>query len=295
MMLMRYLLTCLLLVTSLVADARPYSRDKEMDIAIINGIDIAYTVAGDVDAEPILMIMGLTGSHRLWDETLVNGLVDAGYRVVLFDNRDTGDSARLDTLGKPVLWWEMLKNFIGLGIDAPYTLHDMARDGVGLLDELGIEEAHIVGASMGGMIAQIIAAEFPHRATSLVSIMSTTGAPHLPEPDDQAADELSEIGEATGDITARLHDMGLYPEAMPRQMLAIIEAGDRSEQVAGIATPTLVMHGADDTLLKPPHGEHTASLIAGAVFKLYQGMGHNTPAEVVPHLVRDMVAHFQRI
>ncbi|NKB97173.1 MAG: alpha/beta fold hydrolase [Pseudomonadales bacterium] len=285
------LLTACLLVSGLT-QAR-YSHDKETNVATINGVELAYVVAGEVDATPIVLIMGLTASHRLWNEAFVQGLVDAGYRVVLFDNRDTGDSERLDRLGEPTIWWEMLKNVIGIGVDAPYTLNDMAADTVGVMDELGIKRAHVVGASMGGMIAQVVAAEYPGRARSLVSIMSTTGAPHLPDPEEQAAADLQGLGDAEGDGAAQMEALGIYPEAMPRQLLAIVAAGDRSEQVQSIAVPTLVQHGAQDTLLPPPHGAHTAELIGDAKYVVYDDMGHNLPDEVVPLLVKDIVAHIE--
>jgi pimeloyl-ACP methyl ester carboxylesterase len=270
-----------------------YSRDTPMTVARLNGIDIAYQVVGDAQAPPVLMVMGLSGSHRLWGEDIVNGLTAAGYRVVLFDNRDTGQSARLDELGTPTIWWEMIKNMIGLDVDAPYSLDDMAEDGISVLDELGIERAHIVGASMGGMIAQIIAAEHAPRALTLVSIMSTTGAPHLPEAEEQAAEGLLDIAGSEGDATARMHEIGIYPEAMPRQLMAIISAGDRSAQVQTITVPTLVVHGADDTLLPPPHGEHTHEMIRGSTYVVFEGMGHNLPEPVVPDVVAAMVNHFQ--
>ena len=287
---MRILLFVVLAFALTSADAR-YSRDKETNVATINEVELAYVVAGDVEATPIMLIMGLTASHRLWNESFVHGLVDAGYRVVMFDNRDTGDSERLDRLGEPTLWWEMIKNVIGIGVDPAYTLNDMAADAVGVMDELGIKSAHVVGASMGGMIAQIVAAEYPERTRSLVSIMSTTGAPHLPEAEEQAADGLEGLGEAEGDAMAQLREMGLYPEAMPRQLVAIVAAGDRSEQVKTISVPTLVQHGINDTLLPPPHGEHTAELIEGSKYVVYEGMGHDMPEEVVPTLVADIVAH----
>ena len=287
---MRILLFVVLAFALTSADAR-YSRDKETNVATINEVELAYVVAGDVEATPIMLIMGLTASHRLWNESFVHGLVDAGYRVVMFDNRDTGDSERLDRLGEPTLWWEMIKNVIGIGVDPAYTLNDMAADAVGVMDELGIKSAHVVGASMGGMIAQIVAAEYPERTRSLVSIMSTTGAPHLPEAEEQAADGLQGLGDAEGDAMAQLQEMGVYPEAMPRQLVAIVAAGDRSEQVQTISVPTLVQHGINDTLLPPPHGEHTAELIEGSKYVVYEGMGHDMPEEVVPTLVADIVAH----
>ncbi|MEH6558864.1 MAG: alpha/beta hydrolase [Oceanicoccus sp.] len=270
-----------------------YSRDQTMTIARLNSIDIAYTTVGNESAPPVLMVMGLTGSHRLWGEDLIGGLVDAGYRVVLFDNRDTGESARLDMLGNPTLWWQLLKNAIGFDVDAPYSLNDMAADGIAVLDELGIDQAHIVGASMGGMIAQIIAAEYPARTESLVSIMSTTGAPHLPAPESQAQSDLQGIADTGEEGEADMHEMGIYPKAMPRQLMAIISAGDRSEQVSGIDVPTLVLHGEDDTLLPPPHGAHTHELIVGSEYITYPGMGHNMPPQVVPQMVVAMTRHFE--
>jgi pimeloyl-ACP methyl ester carboxylesterase len=270
-----------------------YSRDQPMTVERLNGVNIAYTTVGNAQDPAVLMVMGLTGSHRLWGEDLINGLADAGFRVILFDNRDTGDSVRLDNLGTPTLWWELFKNWAGFEVDAPYSLNDMADDGIAVLDALGIARAHIVGASMGGMIAQIIAAEYPDRSLSLVSIMSTTGAPHLPPAEDQASDGLLNIASAEGDASSQLNDIGIYPEAMPRQLMAIIAAGDRTEQVQTITRPTLVLHGQNDTLLPPPHGEHTHENISGSRFVIYPEMGHDMPGEVVPFITTDMVEHFE--
>jgi len=299
------ILTLLVLLTSfpLYAD---YSRDQAMTVASINGVDIAYTEAGDAAAPAVLLIMGLTASHRLWDEDYVNGIVAAGYRVVLFDNRDTGESARLDAMGDPIWWWELLKNRLGFAVDPVYTLDDMAADAVALLTHLQINQAHIVGVSMGGMIAQQVAVKHPQRVRALVSIMSSTGAPHLPPPSEEAQQGLMSIGDADDAAAAgtpageetegqRLRDLGLYPEAMPRQILAIVAAGDRSAQVQAIQAPTLVQHGELDTLLPPAHGAHTASLISNAQHKVYAEMGHNMPAAVIPQLLADMLAHFRRV
>lgn len=272
-----------------------YSHDKPTNVATINGVELAYVVAGDVQASPIVLVMGLTASHRAWNEQFVNGLAEAGYRVVMFDNRDTGDSERLSRLGEPTLWWEMLKNGLGFGVSAPYSLADMAADTVGVMDELGIKQAHVVGASMGGMIAQIVAAEHPERTRSLVSIMSTTGATHLPEPEEESAENLQSLANAGGDGLPRLRAMGFYPEAMPRQLLAIVDAGDRSEQVRSIRVPTLVQHGALDTLLPPEHGAHTAALIQGSSHIVYEDMGHDLPDGVVPRMVADIVSHISRV
>lgn len=290
---MRQALAGLLFLCLSVAGWADYSRDQPMTVAKLNGIDIAYTEAGNVEDPAVLLIMGLTGSHRLWGEDFVDGLVNNGFRVILFDNRDTGQSARLDNLGTPTLWWEMLKNVVGLDVNAPYSLADMAADGIAVLDHLNVQQAHVVGASMGGMIAQIIAAQYPQRTASLVSIMSTTGAPHLPEATEEAQGDLMGMGESEGDMTAQLHDMGIHPEAMPRQLMAIVAAGDRSAQVQTITVPTLVQHGADDPLLPPAHGQHTAELISGARYVEYPGMAHDMPEAVVPSLVADIVSHFR--
>ena len=236
------------------------------------------------------MIMGLMGSHKVWGEKIVNGLVDSGYRVILFDNRDTGESENLDRLGKPNLYWKFAMSYLGVDFSSPYTLTDMALDGIGVLDHLGIERAHIVGASMGGMIAQIIASKFPERTKSLVSIMSTTGAPHLSQMSESNERNFNNAGGWDKDAA---HSYGFYPEAMPRQITAIMKAGDRSEQVRSIKVSTLVQHGVNDTLLPPDHGKHTAELINNSKLKIYENMGHNLPPEVLPFVIEDMVNFFK--
>ena len=176
---MRKLLFIALLWLSSVNIYSDYSINQPTELININGVSIAYITAGKEENPAVLMIMGLMASHKVWGEEIVNALVDSGYRVILFDNRDTGKSENLDRLGKPNLYWKFAMSYLGVDFSDPYTLSDMALDGIGLLDHLGIEKAHVVGASMGGMIAQSIAFEHPDRAKSLVSIMSTTGAPHL--------------------------------------------------------------------------------------------------------------------
>ena len=234
-------------------------------------------------------------SHRVWPEEIVNEFVNAGYRVVLFDNRDTGDSDRLDRLGKPRLWWKFLVNSLGFEVNAPYTLLDMAEDGIAILDVLEIQSAHIVGASMGGMIAQTIASEYPERTKSLVSIMSTTGAKHLPEMTNETEGNFRNFGDGNfGEIDVdQMRSYGFYPESMPRQLTAIFHAGDRSEQVKNINVKTLVQHGANDPLLPPDHGRHTAELIEGSKLVIYEGMGHNLPPEVLPTVISDMLDFFR--
>ena len=271
-----------------------YKSDQATSIVDVDGVSIAYTTAGEEESPSVLMIMGLMASHRVWPEEIVNGFVDAGYRVVLFDNRDTGDSDRLDRLGEPKLWWKFLVNSLGFEVNAPYTLLDMAEDGIAVLDVLEIQSAHIVGASMGGMIAQTIASEYPERTKSLVSIMSTTGAKHLPEMTNETEGNFRNFGDGNfGEINVeQMRSYGFYPESMPRQLTAIFHAGDRSEQVKNINVKTLVQHGANDPLLPPDHGRHTAELIEGSKLVIYQGMGHNLPPEVLPTIISDMLDFF---
>lgn len=270
----------------------------EMQRANVNGVSIAYRVLGEEDDPAVVMVMGLGGSHRLWGDGLPFELADAGYRVVLFDNRDVGESQRFDSWGEPTLWWQFLKAEFGFEVDAPYDLADMAADAVGLMDRLQIERAHVVGASMGGMIAQVMAARYPERTLSLVSIMSTPGfADDLPPSSPAAGGQLDDLasGETEEDVTTRLHAMGLYPEAMPRQLTAILRSGDRREEVRTIRAPTLVLHGADDELIPPRHGEFTAELIDGARYVEFAGMAHDLPAAVLPAIVRDMVTHMSGV
>ena len=140
-------------------------------VSRINGIYLNYRIVGAEENPPVLMIMGLGASHLVWGDDMVTSLVDAGYRVVLFDNRDTGGTQRFDEFGQPVMWWNLTKNYFGLSVTTAYTLSDMAADAVGLLDELSISDAHIIGASLGGMIAQRMAARYPERSRSLVSMV----------------------------------------------------------------------------------------------------------------------------
>ena len=287
---MRKLLIIALLWLSSVNIYSDYSINQPTELININGVSIAYTTAGKEENPAVLMIMGLMASHKVWGEEIVNALVDSGYRVILFDNRDTGKSENLDRLGKPNLYWKFAMSYLGVDFSSPYTLSDMALDGIGLLDHLGIEKAHVVGASMGGMIAQSIAFEHPDRAKSLVSIMSTTGAPHLSQMSERNEQNFRGAGE--WDKKAA-HAYGCYPEALPRQLTAIFKSGDRSEQVRSIKVPTLVQHGIDDTLLPPDHGEHTADLIRDSKLRIYENMGHNLPPEVLPLVIEDMVNFFK--
>ena len=181
--------------------SRTYLDSYPLKMASVGELDIAYRIVEPGPDKPkVAVIMGLGGSNVAWGDALISGLANGGYEILLLDNRDTGDSTRFDEWGQPVLWWELLKYQLGFSVNAPYTLDDMGADIAGLMDAVGYDEAHIIGASMGGMIAQIVAAQYPEKTRSLISIMSTTNAPHLPPPTDEAESRLRNL--ATGEAEA---------------------------------------------------------------------------------------------
>ena len=278
--------------------SRTYLDSYPLQMAAVDELDIAYRIVEPgPDRSKVVVIMGLGGSNVAWGDALISGLANGGYEVLLLDNRDTGASTRFDEWGQPLLWWELLKYRLGFSVNAPYTLNDMGADIAGLMDAVGYNEAHIIGASMGGMIAQIVAAQYPAKTRSLISIMSTTNAPHLAPPTDEAQMRLRNLatGEAEADREQSIRDRGFYPESMQRHLMAILKTGDRSDEVATIAAPTLVLHGADDGLVPPEHGRHTASLIPDSRFLLIEGMEHNMPEDIIPLLVDEMTGHMDAV
>jgi pimeloyl-ACP methyl ester carboxylesterase len=278
--------------------SRTYLDSYPLQIATVGELAIAYRIVEPGPDKPkVVVIMGLGGSNVAWGDALISGLANGGYEVLLLDNRDTGASTRFDEWGQPLLWWELLKYRLGFSVNAPYTLNDMGADIAGLMDAVSYNEAHIIGASMGGMIAQIVAAQYPAKTRSLISIMSTTNAPHLPPPTDEAEMRLRNLatGEAEADREQSIRDRGFYPESMQRHLMAIFKTGDRSDEVATIAAPTLVLHGADDGLVPPEHGRHTASLILDSHFLLIEGMEHNMPGDIIPLLVDEMTGHMDAV
>jgi pimeloyl-ACP methyl ester carboxylesterase len=272
-----------------------------------NGITLAYDSFGDDAAETILLIAGLGTQMIRWSAPFCGELVRRGYRVVRFDNRDTGRSTHFTEHG--VMDFATLASALAEGRrpDLAYTLDDMAADATGLLDALSIRRAHVVGRSMGGMIAQILASEQPSRVLSLTSIMSATGNPGMPPPQpdaltmmmrpapDPASDEAGflDYGVAFARrIAGRAHlfdeeacrtllreevRRGRAPGGFARQLAAIGVAGDRRSRLATITTPTLVVHGTDDPLFPPACGEDTAASIPDAEMMLIDGMGHDLP------------------
>jgi pimeloyl-ACP methyl ester carboxylesterase len=282
-----------------------------------NGIDIEYDEFGDRAASAMLLIMGLGGQMIWWDAELCRMLAGRGHRVIRFDNRDIGLSTKLDAVcpdPAPLLFQALS----GKPVQPPYTLRDMAADAVGLLDALGISEAHVVGASMGGMIAQRMAIHFPERVRSLVSIMSSTGNPALPPGDPKVltllnaprpTDPEAAIEFGVG-VWRALHGPGFaFDEArvrsrviesarrstnllgQPRQLLAIVADGDRREGLRRLHVPALVLHGSADPLVPLTGGKDTAENIPGAKLVTIDGMGHELCEGAWPRLI-DEIAYF---
>lgn len=289
--------------------------------ATANGIDIEYERFGPPDADPLLLIMGLGAQLTLWPVQLCDALVARGFHVIRYDNRDVGLSTKLDAAGVPDLSAVLGAMMAGQAPGVPYRLEDMAADAVGLLDALGIEAAHIVGASMGGMIAQLVAADYPDRTRSLTSIMSTTGNPMLPPPTPEAIgvlmarpqggdiDSLVEFGVKTARVIgspaypaeeaalrARVRrdvERSVYPAGFARQMAAIYANGDRRSRLAKVGAPTLVIHGTADPLVPVEGGRDTAASISGAELIEIEGMGHDLPVPLVDRIA-DAIAGVAR-
>ncbi len=283
-----------------------------------NGITIEYEDTGARDAPVILLIMGLGMQLVAWPETLCNGLAARGFRVVRFDNRDAGLSTRMPSAGSLATTAMLARAVLGLPVRPPYTLDDMARDTVGLMDALGIDRAHVVGVSMGGMIAQIVAIEHPERVKSLTSIMSTSGDRGLPGPKGKVLRALlrprprdkatavrrymemfrliggSGYPPTEAEIRVRAERAvrrSNRPDGFPRQLIAIQTAPSRVRKLRRVRAPTLVLHGDDDPLVPMAGGEDTAANIPGARLRIVPGMGHFLPEALVPLLVDEMAGH----
>ena len=275
-----------------------------------NGIDIEVDDQGPRNGDPVVLIMGLGMQLTGWPDELVQGLVKHGHRVVRLDNRDAGLSSGFDHAGVPNLAWMIVRHTIGLRVKAPYTLADMAADTLGVMDALGIARAHVCGASMGGMIAQHVAAHHAPRVRSLTLMMTSSGARGLPRPSTQVqralmaspADRSREaivrhieqlfalIGSpAYPTDTARLRQRleasvarAYRPAGTARQLAAIVADGDRSTLLGRIGVPTQVIHGDADALIPLPAGQDVARKIPGAVLDVVPGMGHDLPLQLLP-------------
>jgi len=287
-----------------------------------NGIEIEYDEAGPKGGTPLLMIQGFGSQMTSWPDEFFHMLADAGLRVIRFDNRDVGLTQKWDGI------FPKTENIVaalkaGEKPDVPYTLSDMASDAAALLDTLGIESAHIAGASMGGMIAQLVALDHPQKTRSLISIFSTTSDPSLPRSSPEAQAALMARPEGTdrdsvishslkgrrayastkwpfdekrlGDLIGRSYDRAFYPEGTLRQWAAIMASPPRTERLKSLNVPALVLHGSSDTLIPPAAGRHTAQCIPGAEHHEIEGWGHDLPLEVIPILAELILPFIARV
>ncbi len=286
--------------------------------ATVNGIEIVYDTFGDSSAPPLLLIMGLGAQMISWDEDFCRELAARGYWVIRFDNRDIGLSTKLDEAGVPNILALLQAQTQGEVTQAPYMLRDMADDSAGLLEALGIESAHVVGVSMGGMIAQEMAIHHPKRVRTLTSIMSSTGNPELPPPKPEALTILLtppptdregylkyslqtwrvlsgpefQIDEDLAlERANRFYDRGLSPAGTARQLAAILASGSRKEALQSVTAPTLVIHGNADPLVPVEGGIETAGSIAGAELLIIEGMGHDLPPALAPQVIEAIAQH----
>lgn len=287
--------------------------------ALSNGMTIEYESMGDPSHPTLLWIMGFTAQMTAWDDSLLAAFVERGFHCVRFDNRDCGLSTKLDGVTVDTAAVTAAAVMEQPLPPVPYTLSDMAADAIGVLDHLGIATAHVIGASMGGMIAQTVAIEHPTRVASLVSIMSMPGdlaygqptpeamtALLTPPPADRAA--YIENAKVWGvwaskryfDLedakrrAAREYDRSFYPEGSSRQLAAIYASGNRSDALQTLDVPSLVIHGRDDTLIAPSGGERTAELIPGAHLLMMSDMGHDLPVPLHPVYVDAISSHARR-
>ena len=291
-----------------------------MSIVAANGINLCYDEVGDAKAPVILLIMGLGTQMIAWPDAFCLTLAQRGFRVVRFDNRDIGLSTKIENAALVDLVAAFSRAMAGKPVEAPYTLDDMAADAIGLMNVLRVNRAHLVGASMGGMIAQIVAAKYADRARSLTSIMSSSGDPGLPPGKPEAISALlsprpastdretiiregvrvlSAIGSpgfptSDAELRAKVErsaDRSYYPPGAGRHLLAVLASGSRVELLKKISMPTLVIHGADDPLVPVEAGEDTARHIPGARLKIIPGMGHDLANGLIPILVEAIAHH----
>ena len=281
--------------------------------AQVGAVELAYETIGDPAAPPLLLVMGLGMQLIHWERELCETLAGRGFHVIRFDNRDAGRSTQI---AAPVP--NLMRGFIGLRLEAPYRLEDMAADTRGLLDHLGIERAHVVGVSMGGMIGQTLAIEAPERVLSLASIMSTTGARNVSRPKlhvwrtlleraprerDAYADYFVRLFRLIGspryptdearmrEVAAATFERGVHPAGTGRQLAAIIASGDRTPRLRRLDLPAVVIHGRADPLLPFHGGAATAKAIPGARLVAFDGMGHDLPHELWPQVVEAVVGN----
>ena len=267
-----------------------------------------------------MLVMGLGMPLVFWPDAFVGGLVECGFRVLRLDNRDCGLSSRIEEGPHTPIPLAMARSILGMEVHAPYNLADMAKDVTGLLDAVGIERAHVVGVSLGGMVAQVLAARWPGRVASLVSIMSGSGNPFTSTSRPRALGAILHRPERPGEVDSvtdyLVHVMGVIGSArhpadpaklralcervarrgydhhgIARQMLAMLASGDRRAELATIRVPTLVVHGSDDPLIPRSAGREVARIVPGASLLEIEGMGHDLPEPFIPEIVEAIVAH----
>ena len=284
---------------------------------IVDGIEIVYDTFGDPSAPPMLLVAGLGVQMIDWDEAFCQELAAHGYWVIRFDNRDVGLSTRFDEAGVPNIPALMQAQMLGGTVKAPYLLRDMAADAAGLLDAIHVESAHVVGVSMGGMIAQELVIRHAGCVRTLTSIMSTTGNPGLPRPKPAAMAILLEtppsdrrdyiessvrVSQVLGaglpydeasvrERAGRAFDRGLSPAGTARQLAAVLASGSRKEALKSVTVPTLVIHGDADPLVPVAGGIDTADAIPGAKLMIIKGMGHALPPAVWPQVIEAIADH----
>ena len=287
---------------------------------VATGIEIEFETFGSPSHPAVLLVSGFTAQMLMWPAEFCRLIADAGFHVIRFDNRDCGlstklDGAEVDTDG--VIRAALLEDPVP---EVPYNLSDMAADAVGLLDALGIERAHVVGGSMGGMIVQIIAIEHPNRVVSLTSIMSNSGEPEFGQPTPEAMEALVAAPPTDRDAyiesskqwmvwqskkhstveqnridAAASFDRSFYPQGAPRQLAAIYASGRRTEGLMNITAPTLIIHGTDDTLIAPSGGQRAAELIPNAKLDIIDDMGHDLPRALWPRITGSILSHVSSV